>query len=202
MRFQKDGRQRPRRTEKTHGNREGAKPPGHVFEPRSQVENLRYDLSRQRRQTAGVRHLVRQFLCAAEAGRPLATRLQARGSRPSCRRRRSPCSRRWRRGQTRTDQGAADGRGAIDNRERSVASGTRTRVVGPYLTRLHPGERGAVRSPEARRGRRSASPAPSISISSGPKPYRLALSGPPPTSARGRSRRSQAKRKKNRSTWS
>ena len=39
----------------------------------------------------------------------------------------------------------------IDNRERAVASGTRTRVVGPYLARPHPGERGALRSPEARR---------------------------------------------------
>ena len=39
----------------------------------------------------------------------------------------------------------------IDNRERAVASGTRTRVVGPYLARPHTGERGALRSPEARR---------------------------------------------------
>ena len=39
----------------------------------------------------------------------------------------------------------------IDNRERAVASGTRTRVIGPYLARPNTGERGALRSPEARR---------------------------------------------------
>jgi GTPase len=42
-------------------------------------------------------------------------------------------------------------RGAIDNRERVVASGTRTRVVCPYLSRPPQGERGGLRSPEARR---------------------------------------------------
>ncbi|HKN27375.1 MAG TPA: GTPase HflX [Roseiarcus sp.] len=39
----------------------------------------------------------------------------------------------------------------MDNRERAVASGTPTRVVCPYLTRGQPGERDALRSPEARR---------------------------------------------------
>ncbi len=42
-------------------------------------------------------------------------------------------------------------RDAIDNREKVLASGTRTRVVCPRLTRGQTGERGALRSPEARR---------------------------------------------------
>ena len=46
---------------------------------------------------------------------------------------------------------AARSSGAIDSRERVVASGTRTRVVCPQLTRAPLGERGALRSPEARR---------------------------------------------------
>ena len=52
---------------------------------------------------------------------------------------------------TPTDEATADRRGAIDNRERAVASGTRTRVICPYLARGQPGERGVLRSPEARR---------------------------------------------------
>ena len=39
---------------------------------------------------------------------------------------------------------------AFDNREQAVASGTRARVVCPCLTRFHPGDRGAMRTPEAR----------------------------------------------------
>ena len=44
-----------------------------------------------------------------------------------------------------------DTNASVDNRERAVAAGTRARVVCPYLTRGHPGERDALRSPEARR---------------------------------------------------
>jgi len=43
-----------------------------------------------------------------------------------------------------------DEKSAVDNREHSVASGTRTRVVCPVLTRLHRGEPGSMRTPEAR----------------------------------------------------
>ena len=46
---------------------------------------------------------------------------------------------------------AAVSGGDPDNRERAVASGTRTRVVCPYLSRVPYGESGALRSPEARR---------------------------------------------------
>ena len=44
----------------------------------------------------------------------------------------------------------AESNGAVDNRERAVASGTRTRVVCPCLTRAPFGASGALRSPEAR----------------------------------------------------
>src|SRR5271165_4959932 len=72
-------------------------------------------------------------------------------SRRSCPQARSPCSRPWRRPPTPIDEVAARSSGAIDSRERVLASGTRTRVVCPQLTRAPLGERGALRSPEARR---------------------------------------------------
>src|SRR5271166_5132624 len=72
-------------------------------------------------------------------------------SRRSCPQARSPCSRPWRRPPTPIDEVVTRSSGAIDSRERVVASGTRTRVVCPQLTRAPLGERGALRSPEARR---------------------------------------------------
>ncbi len=72
-------------------------------------------------------------------------------SRPSCPPARSPCSRRWRSSPTPIDLIAADPRGAVDNRERAAAAGTRTRVVCPYLSRAQFGDSGALRTPEARR---------------------------------------------------
>ena len=56
-----------------------------------------------------------------------------------------------RRPPTPIDEVATRTSGAIDSRERVVASGTRTRVVCPQFTRARLGERGALRSPEARR---------------------------------------------------
>ncbi len=55
-------------------------------------------------------------------------------------------------GRTPSRQAALDPyRDTIDNRERVLASGTRTSVVCPHLTRGKPGEQGALRSFEARR---------------------------------------------------
>jgi GTP-binding protein HflX len=55
-------------------------------------------------------------------------------------------------GRTPSRQAALDPyRDAIDSRERVLASGTRTSVVCPRLTRGRPGEQGALRSFEARR---------------------------------------------------
>src|SRR5208337_5695460 len=70
--------QGPGQTEKTHADREGAKPPGHVSQSCPQVENFSDDFSGQRGEVAGVRHLVRQLLRPVAAGRPFPARLQAR----------------------------------------------------------------------------------------------------------------------------
>ena len=55
-------------------------------------------------------------------------------------------------GPTPTDADAAlSPRGQVDTRERAVAAGTRALVICPVLNRLPRGERGSLRSPEARR---------------------------------------------------
>jgi len=58
----------------------------------------------------------------------------------------------WRTRPTPTSENAASKpRGQVDTRERAVASRTRTLVVCPYSARPQRGERGSLRSPEARR---------------------------------------------------
>src|SRR6185437_14720819 len=61
----------------TH-ERKAAKPPRHLPQRRSQEQDLRHDLSRQRREAPGQHHLVRQFLRAAAPRRPGAAGLQTR----------------------------------------------------------------------------------------------------------------------------
>jgi len=54
-------------------------------------------------------------------------------------------------GPTLTNHKAATLRAEADSRERTIASGTRTLVLCPYPTRIQKGERGPLRSAEARR---------------------------------------------------
>jgi hypothetical protein len=51
--------EKAQRMEKTDGNREGAKPPGHFSQSREEVQDLGHDFSRQWSKIAGFRYMVR-----------------------------------------------------------------------------------------------------------------------------------------------
>ena len=165
-----------------HGGRTSTKPAGHVSQSCAQEQGPADDLSGQRRQAAGRRDLVRQFLRAAAARRAFATRLQARdlddhagpadpdvrGAARRPRRRQAAEARRRRAGHSSDDDVARATPDAARRRAPSAAA-TRALVVGPYPSqrRRGAGRRAIARSPEARlEEARRARPRPSISTSS------------------------------------
>ena len=68
----------PKNTKERQNGGPRTKPAGHVPQPCPQEQDAAHDLPGQRREAAGRRHLVRQFLRAAAARRAFAARLQAR----------------------------------------------------------------------------------------------------------------------------